>query len=81
MIFIAFSAAFSAEMGTGLKQYLIHKKISVSKELLLSGKSVTEVCYLVGFGTASHFIDTFRAVVGMTPGAYQKAARKETENK
>lgn len=75
------SAAFSAEMGTGLKQYLIHKKISVSKELLLSGKSVTEVCYLVGFGTASHFIDTFRAVVGMTPGAYQKAARKETESK
>ncbi len=71
------SAAFSADMQTGLKQYLIHKKISAAKELLLAGESVTEACYRVGFGSSSHFIDTFRSVVGMTPGAYKKAARAE----
>ena len=68
------STAFSSEMRTGLKQYLIHKKISAAKEMLLAGEGVTEVCYKVGFGSSSHFIEIFRDIVGITPGEYRKRA-------
>lgn len=64
------SARFSAEMKTGLKQYIIYKKISVAKQLLLEGGTVADVCYRTGFCSSSHFIETFRAVVGETPRKY-----------
>jgi AraC-like DNA-binding protein len=37
--------------------------------------SVTEVCYAVGFGSLSHFVTTFRATYGVTPGAYRRGRR------
>ena len=64
------SARFSSEMKTGLKQYIIYKKISVAKQMLLEGAAVADVCYRVGFCTSSHFIETFRSVVGETPRKY-----------
>ncbi len=66
------STAFSHTVHTGLKQYLIHKKIAAAKEMLLGGENTTEVCYKTGFGSSSHFISTFRAIVGCTPGEYRK---------
>jgi AraC-like DNA-binding protein len=37
-----------------------------------SDRPVAEICFDVGFSSPGTFSRTFRAIVGMTPGAYRK---------
>jgi AraC family transcriptional regulator len=55
---------------------LMQKRIERSIELLLSRTAtVDEVATLVGFSSPSHFISTFRRMVGVTPASLRRAAR------
>ncbi len=65
------SGLFSREMNVPLKQYLTVRKISLARELLAGGESVSGTAYLCGFSSASHFIAAFRRITGVTPRAYQ----------
>jgi len=54
---------------------LLHKRIERSLALLLRHKmSVEETAITVGFSSPSHFISTFRRLVGVTPKALKRAA-------
>jgi AraC-like DNA-binding protein len=55
---------------------LIEKRIERAIEILLEGMAtVDEVAIQVGFFSPSHFISTFRRLVGVTPAALRRAAR------
>ena len=52
------------------KQYVIQKRIQLSRIMLSEGKSVTETAMDAGFGNLSHFIRIFKQKTGRTPGEY-----------
>lgn len=61
--------------GLSLHQYLVQLRIVKAKELLERGDiSTTQACFESGFNDYSHFIRTFRTLVGMPPGKYAKQA-------
>lgn len=66
------SAQFSKQMGLPLKQFIITKKIALSKQLLAESLSVTQVYERCGFGDYSNFIRTFKKAVGVSPLQWQK---------
>ncbi len=65
------SKIFSEQMNMGFKEYLIEKRLSYAASLLReSDASITDVCFASGFGDLSHFIRSFKAKFGITPGKY-----------
>ena len=52
-------------------QYLTAVRIEKAKQLLLIKKSISEVCFSVGFDSISSFTGLFKKTVGLTPSAYQ----------
>jgi AraC-like DNA-binding protein len=45
-------------------------RIGKAKELLKDGRSVSDVCYAVGFESLSSFSGLFKRLEGLTPSAY-----------
>ncbi len=62
---------FKKSLGTTVLKYIISKRISESKKLLKSGKSISEAATLCGFGDYANFIRTFKSIVGISPGKYK----------
>jgi AraC-like DNA-binding protein len=58
-----FTRTFKAHVGVPPHQYLV--------------LSVTQICHRVGFGSLSHFINTFRRHTGLSPLAYRQAVQGE----
>jgi AraC-like DNA-binding protein len=61
---------FRAKFTLSPQQWLNEKRISVARELLLSGKPVKVVAYELGFKQSSHFCRQFKAVIHMTPSEF-----------
>ncbi|MBQ8382679.1 MAG: helix-turn-helix transcriptional regulator [Clostridia bacterium] len=53
-----------------IKQYIQLTRINYAKQMLLSGVNLSEVAQNCGFCDDSHFIHTFRSIVGQTPRAF-----------
>ncbi len=63
-----FARKFKSHLGISPHHYLIYKRLSLAKELLISTTlNINEVAEQTGFHTPSHFIATFRKQTGMTP--------------
>lgn len=62
-----FLRLFKSAFGTSPHQYLIGVRLSQSKQLLLAGKSVAEVCLEVGFQSMPSFSTLFKKRFGLTP--------------
>lgn len=59
---------FKDEMGISLLKYLTWKRlIHATKELAISGKSITETAYRYGFSDAAHFSRVFKDNFGVSP--------------
>lgn len=55
---------------------LLQKRIERSVELILTQKApVEEIALEVGFSSPSHFVSTFRRLIGVTPASLRRAAR------
>ena len=54
-------------------QYLTLKKLSIAKDLLSKGASISEACLNSGFDDYANFITLFRKHYGVTPKNYKKA--------
>ncbi|OAS22076.1 helix-turn-helix domain-containing protein [Paenibacillus oryzisoli] len=66
---------FREVTGLSVHQYVVQLRIIKAKELLEKGDiSTTQACYACGFNDYTHFIRTFRTLVGMPPGKYAKQA-------
>jgi len=55
-------------------QYLTYRRIEESKNNLKKGKSVSETCFLVGYGSPCSFSTLFKSKIGVTPIEFQKRA-------
>ena len=61
---------FKACTSVTIKQYIQLTRINYAKQMLLAGKNLSEVAQNCGFCDDSHFIHTFRSIVGQTPRAF-----------
>jgi AraC family transcriptional regulator len=73
-----FLRLFSRVLGVSPHQYLVRTRLRAAARLLAEpAHSVTETAYAVGFGDLSNFIRTFTRAAGVSPRAFQRAARGE----
>jgi AraC-like DNA-binding protein len=67
-----FSRCFRAVFGESPHRYLQRRRVERSMFLLReSDRTVTEICFDVGFSSLGTFSRTFREIVGETPSAYR----------
>src|SRR5215218_10908550 len=67
-----FSRSFRAVFGETPHRYLQRRRVERSMFLLReTERSVTDVCFDVGFTSLGTFSRTFREIVGETPSAYR----------
>jgi AraC-like DNA-binding protein len=70
-----FIRSFRATFGETPHRYLQRRRVERAMFLLReTGRSVTEVCFDVGFTSLGTFSRTFREIVGETPTAYSRRA-------
>lgn len=65
-----FIRLFKKIYGKTPHRYLTFVRIEKATQLLRTNKSVSEVCYAVGFESLSSFGDLFKRMVGLTPSAF-----------
>ncbi|MBR6549518.1 MAG: helix-turn-helix transcriptional regulator [Clostridia bacterium] len=70
-----FKAKFKREIGISPADYYMDLRIAKAKELLLSGKSVTETAYELDFVSSNYFSVVFRRVTAKTPTQFVKEYR------
>jgi AraC-like DNA-binding protein len=64
---------FSREVGTDPDSWRRQVRLTRAVNLLLSGSSVKEVSFAVGYNQASAFVAAFRRLFGSTPKAWTVA--------
>ncbi|MFI6862932.1 helix-turn-helix domain-containing protein [Streptomyces sp. NPDC050421] len=70
-----FSRTFRATFGETPHRYLQRRRVERAMFLLReTGRSVTDICFEVGFGSTGTFSRTFREIVGRSPRTYRKEA-------
>lgn len=68
-----FARTFKAVTGISFKGYQNSKRIEVAKKLLANReRSITDICFSLGYNDVSYFGRVFRKYEGMTPSAYKK---------
>ena len=64
---------FKNNTGISLMQYIIKSKLNHAEKLLLeTKKSIAEISAICGFHSKTHFSNTFKKHVGVSPLAYRK---------
>ncbi|MEU9955258.1 AraC family transcriptional regulator [Streptomyces sp. NPDC050982] len=70
-----FTRTFRATFGETPHRYLQRRRVERAMFLLReTDRSVTDICFQVGFGSPGTFSRTFRDIVGLSPRAYRRAA-------
>jgi AraC-like DNA-binding protein len=74
-----FLRVFSAVTGVTPHQYLVRARLRNAARLLIeSERPVTDVALDAGFSDVSNFVRTFGRAAGMSPGAFRRAARNDS---
>jgi AraC-like DNA-binding protein len=66
---------FKKSIGFSINEYIINKRILKAKELLKMNIPVSKVSEEIGFNSDSHFIRTFKKLVGISPKQYYKTVK------
>ena len=64
------------ETGDSANHFIGRYVVRHAKDLLMSGKSVTETAYALGFDFPSHLSRLFNRIEGVTPSAYVRQVPK-----
>lgn len=65
---------YKKETGDTINNYLVTKRISEAKELLLlSDLSMTEIAFRIGFKNSQYFSNSFKKNTGFSPKDYRKS--------
>ena len=68
-----FSRRFKTVVGTSPHRYVLTRRVARARELLATtDRSIADIAYAVGFSSQSHMTDTFRRLLGTTPGRYRR---------
>lgn len=69
----AFCSYFKKRKGMTFSQFVTQYRLNTACELLKhSQKSISEICFLVGFNDLPHFIRIFRKNIGTSPSQFRK---------
>ncbi len=72
-----FADAFKATTGDTPYAYVTGKRLDKACELLrLGDMPLAEIAYATGFASQSHMTDTFRRLLGTTPGKWRREVRQ-----
>jgi AraC-like DNA-binding protein len=72
------SREFKKAYGESPYQYLMTRRIERAMTLLRRGDlSVTDICFTVGCSSLGTFSTRFSELVGMSPSAYRREARRD----
>jgi AraC-like DNA-binding protein len=71
---------FKKVTGFTVNEYIISRRIMRSKELLKNNLPVSQVGEMVGYNNNSHFIRTFKKLVGVSPKQYTKRGSSISTN-
>lgn len=72
---------FKSNLGISPVDFLVNHRIRTAAAILRKdGKSVTEICYEVGFNNPSYFTKCFREILGLSPREYRKRLKEEWED-
>lgn len=66
------SQLFKKQYGYSLKEYLINKRLTEALKLILDGKNISDVSYMVGYNNPYNFSNSFKAKYGVSPNKYLK---------
>lgn len=66
------SRQFKQFTGLSLYQYIMKKRLTVSRNMLRNGSSVLDACFQCGFGDYSNYLKAFKREFGKTPSKYLK---------
>lgn len=66
--------AFRRAIGTTPHGYLLDRRVRAARERLRAGAAVADVAAGCGFADQAHLTRVFKARVGVTPGAFRRAA-------
>jgi transcriptional regulator GlxA family with amidase domain len=70
-----FTRTFRATFGETPHRYLQRRRVERAMSLLReTDRSVTDICFHVGFGSPGTFSRTFRDIVGRSPRTYRREA-------
>jgi AraC-like DNA-binding protein/mannose-6-phosphate isomerase-like protein (cupin superfamily) len=61
---------FRREIGTDFESWRRQVRLTKAVELLISGRSVKDVAFSIGYRQSSAFVETFRRAFGITPKAW-----------
>jgi AraC-like DNA-binding protein len=68
-----FYQKFREKTGASPHQYLIHERVKVAKFLLTkTHKTLTDICFSLGFSSQSAFTNTFTKKAGLSPSQYRQ---------
>ena len=73
-----FKLKFRQQTGSPPRVYINRLKIELSKEMLLAGKTKTEIAMELGFSTSSYFTSVFRKYTACTPSEFLRKQSGET---
>lgn len=62
---------FKDQMGSTIHSYILIRRISLAKQLLENGASVTEACNQSGFNDYANFIRLFKKITGTSPAKFK----------
>ena len=72
---------FRLHLKTTPTAYINVRRMVYATELLMAGQhSVTDVCFMAGFGNLSHFYSLFRRLYGCSPKEYRRIAPESDRN-
>ncbi len=67
---------FRREVGSGFEFWRRQVRLMKAVELLVSGRSVKETGFALGYGHPAAFVEMFRGILGTTPGAWIHALQR-----
>lgn len=71
-----FARVFRQEIGRSPHQYIVERRVAYAKrQLEQTADPIASIAHDVGFSSQSHMTETFKKVMGVTPGAIRKKAR------
>ena len=70
------SHEFSRFTNRGIYDYIIYRRVMLSRQMMLGEESLNSIAYRCGFNDYSNYLRSFSKLMGMSPSRYRKELRR-----